>query len=406
MSAPLYKNNQMPANKDITGNKGLWFDRFYDQYDKETWDVLKPKHTDEEKGNSYWLLEYFHGKKVGNDDQLASFAAQQKSLAEDALQGCSQIFTANWHFVTGMGNPHPVENGFAWHPTLGVPYLTGAAVKGLVRNYIENNLEDTPENEKQLLLNWFGSEHKNPEKQIKENQAGNLIFFDAIPTEAVQLTVDIMTPHMGDWYQKGADNPNEAKTLPADWHDPVPITFLTCNKISLQFSFGFRQYPENKEKPAESIDKKDVVEVVNQALEYYGAGGKTATGYGSFSVDQKKAQALEEESQRLEKEKAKEEALKKAKSNLSPIAAKFFEASQKGNWEKDKNAFWANNMIEGWLDKLEENHDEQLKQSIMDLFEIHFKGALADPDKTKGKKNKPVYKPRVITVAKRILSLP
>jgi len=305
MSAPLYKNNQMPANKDITGNKGLWFDRFYDQYDKETWDVLKPKHNDEKKGNSYWLLEYFHDKQVGNDKRLASFAAQQKSLAEDALQGYSQIFTANWHFVTGMGNPHPVENGFAWHPTLGVPYLTGAAVKGLIRNYIENNLDDTEENKKKLLLNWFGSNDKDPGIDGYESQKGNLIFFDAIPTEAVQLTVDIMTPHMGDWYQKGADEPNQAKTLPADWHDPVPITFLACNKISLRFSFGFRQYPENKEKPAENIDKKDVAEVLNQALKYYGAGGKTATGYGQLFNQEDKEK--EEEAKRIAKKKESQE---------------------------------------------------------------------------------------------------
>lgn len=295
MSAPLYNNNQMPANKDITGNKGLWFDRFYDQYDKDTWEVLKPKHTDEHKGNSYWLLEYFHGKKVGNDNQLSSFAAQQKSLTEETLQGSSQIYTANWHFVTGMGNPHPVENGFVWHPTLGVPYLTGAAVKGLIRNYIENNLKDTEENKKQLLLNWFGSTDKDPGADAYESQKGNLIFFDAIPIEAVQLTVDIMTPHMGDWYQKGADKPNQAKTLPADWHDPVPIAFLACNKVSLQFSFGFRQYPENKDKPAEKIAKEDVIEVLNQALEWIGAGAKTAVGYGRFLSEEKIKQRQDEE---------------------------------------------------------------------------------------------------------------
>ena len=34
--------------------------------------------------------------------------------------------------VTGMGNPHPLESGFTWHPTLGMPYLPGSAV-GLVR---------------------------------------------------------------------------------------------------------------------------------------------------------------------------------------------------------------------------------------------------------------------------------
>jgi hypothetical protein len=38
-------------------------------------------------------------------------------------------------------------------------------------------------------------------------------------------------------------------------------------------------------------------------------------------------------------------------------------------------------------------------------MDIHFKGAMQDPEKTKGKKNKPVYKPRVQEVAKRLIAL-
>jgi CRISPR-associated protein Cmr6 len=36
-----------------------------------------------------------------------------------------------------LGNPHPVEKGFLWHPTLGTPSLPGSGVKGLVRAWVE-----------------------------------------------------------------------------------------------------------------------------------------------------------------------------------------------------------------------------------------------------------------------------
>ncbi len=407
MTAPLYKNNQAPNNNEVTGNKGLWFDRFYDQYDEATWEVLKPKNNDEKKGNSWWLTQYFHNKKVGNDTQLSHHSLQQKKLAED-LQGNSLIFSADWHMVTGMGNPHPVENGFAWHPTLGVPYLTGAAVKGLVRTYIENYLDADNKEKQALLLNWFGSTDKNPHSDNYITQTGNLIFFDALPVEPVELVVDIMTPHMGGWYQDGADNPDTPETVPADWHDPIPVTFLSTKEITLQFSFALRQYPENTSEDAkqhEAIDLEDVKLVLTNALKYLGAGGKTATGYGAMNLDTKRQEDQAELLQEQEDKQNKQNELESAKKNMTPLAAEFFEQSQINSWETDKNAFWKEGIIERWLEQLEEDNDPELKQAIVKLFEMHFQGAMENPDKTRGKKNKPVYKPRVITVAKRLLAI-
>ena len=409
MTAPLYNNHQMPEAKQVTdsdGNKGLWFDRFYDQYDDHNWEVLKPKHNDENKGNSYWLTKHFHGKKVGNADQLKQFSLQQSNLAK-SLGGESKAFKGNGHFVTGMGNPHPVENGLAWHPTLGVPYLTGAAVKGIVRNYIENYLDDTEENKKTLLLNWFGSTDKDPKKDGYETQAGNLIFFDAIPLEPVSLVVDIMTPHMGDWYQNGAKKPGDPKAVPADWHDPTPITFLAANNISLQFSYAMRQYPTitNSEYKPEAIDLEDITKVLTSALKYLGAGGKTATGYGQFSLDKKAEEDQQAQIKQQQKEAKKIAELEKAKSTMSKVAGEFFEESQKHNWETNKDAFLQQGIIESWVEKLEESPDKELQEQIEKLMEIHFKGVLADPEKTKGKKQKPVFKPRIQEIAKRLNAL-
>lgn len=280
MAAPLYQGLNMPQK--CQGHYGLWFERFFNQYSPHNWEFA------DNTQKSKWLQE-FHHQTVGHKEALANHA-QAQTLLSQTLAGKALTFKAQGHFVTGMGNPHPVENGFAWHPTLGVPYLTGAAVKGLVRAYIDNHLDVPLADKKKLLLAWFGSTSKDPTDKDYEAQAGALIFFDAIPTEPVRLGVDVMTPHMGDWYAKGAKEPNQAATVPADWHDPVPITFLVAHKITLLFSFALRQTaPE-----AKSIQLSDVAYVLEQALQYAGAGGKTATGYGGFIEDLQTLKALEE----------------------------------------------------------------------------------------------------------------
>ncbi len=303
MTAPLYSGCEKPIKCD--GNYGLWFECFFDQYDPRQWEVLKPTTNNNQMGNAYWLLKNFNNKKVGDDKQLASHTKAQMGLAT-SLKGQSHIFKASGHFVTGMGNPHPVENGFAWHPTLGVPYLTGAAVKGLIRSYIENYLDETAHDKPQLLLQWFGSTDKNPSADGYDSKAGELIFFDAFPTHPVTLGVDIMTPHMGKWYEKGGSDKDVGKpeAVPADWHDPVPVSFLVAKDITLQFSFALRR-------PNSGIELDDVKQALTLALEHAGAGGKTATGYGGFEADTKALQAL----QQVAKQEAKavaEKALKAA----------------------------------------------------------------------------------------------
>ena len=223
MTLPLYQTHNAPKERPITANAGLWYERFFDQFGYE-WQV-KDEKTD-------WLKNNFN-RSTGDAEQLENYAINQRKMSL-ALKGEGKVFTTQWHFVTGMGNPHPVENGMSWHPTLGVPYLTGAAVKGIVRSWLEVwEKESNDEQQKQKLLNWFGSTSKNTQEQDYEALTGSLIFFDALPIEPVLMNVDIMTPHMGKWYEKGGEIKNHLKEhdkVPADWHDPVPVPFLVIKK--------------------------------------------------------------------------------------------------------------------------------------------------------------------------------
>ncbi len=63
---------------------------------------------------------------------------RQASLAERFAEQVESIpakLTAP--LATGLGNPHPVENGFSFLSPYGVPYLPGSGIKGVVRRAAE-----------------------------------------------------------------------------------------------------------------------------------------------------------------------------------------------------------------------------------------------------------------------------
>ena len=251
---PLYRDAQ-GAEHGQGAHAGLWYTRFFDQYDQEL--EVPP-------GAKTAWIDGVTKEKVGDAGLLQRYATRQQALVA-ACGGRTLTMVTDWHFVTGLGNDHPVENGFAWHQTLGVPYLTGAAVKGLLRAWCEVWEEGF---DSAKILRWFGD----------TEQSGELIFFDAVPTRPVRLKADIMTPHYGDWYAHGADRPGRPDTTPADWHDPNPIPFLVVDKGE-PFQFAVARRAESE------IDLETVTNLLANALQQLGAGAKTATGYGRMKVD-------------------------------------------------------------------------------------------------------------------------
>ena len=301
MTVPLYHGHQMPTSPALSAHKGLWFERFFDQYD-HNWAVMQD-------GKKNWInaMSGF----CGDSDLLKTACQGQKSLC-CMLAGQVAELKTTWHFATGLGNPHPVENGFAWHPTLGVPYLTGAAVKGLVRTWVEAgwmefagiNEMEKKKNRHAVLYRWFGSEVVDPKDRAKlrekdfpppvkgdcpDTKAGMFIFFDAIPVAPVKLACDVMTPHYGQWYESGESIKiidNEPEKVPADWHSPVPVPFLVVKEASIMFSIAPRRKPRPGSEHTEiTAELGKVMLALTDALQYLGAGAKTAVGYGRFEVD-------------------------------------------------------------------------------------------------------------------------
>lgn len=205
---------------------------------------------------------------IGCEKLLALRITRLKELVR-ASKGICLLFITETRFVTGLGLEHPVENGFLWHTTLGVPYIPGTAVKGLVRNWVEQWQDDDDQLNPEVISRVFG-----PKDQNKEHAVGSVIFFDALPVKPVLLEADIMTPHYGPYYS----NPQDTSVAPGDWYGPTPIPFLT---VAPGQEFIFAVAPRDKEHMG---DLELVNEWLKEALVWVGVGAKTAIGYGRFKL--------------------------------------------------------------------------------------------------------------------------
>lgn len=270
MPLPLYKGLHALDKPQGQENMGLWFERFYSAYPDDFSKV-------DDRARTAWLKDGAR-KQIGDSARLKSKALQLRLLAK-SQGGDARVYSSTGQFVSGLGNPHPLENGFHWHPTLGMPYIPGSAVKGLLRGLIETAYAG--DDKANILLRWFGSE----DKKDTPERAGQFIFMDALPIEPCDLHTEVMTPHMGQWYAKGQKTPLAADTQPGDWHSPVPIAYLVARKLKLQFVIMPRS-------GSGSTELAQLWEALSAALLWMGAGAKTAIGFGQFKLDEDEELAL------------------------------------------------------------------------------------------------------------------
>ena len=270
MSLPLYNHAFHEENSLVKtpgkGNTGLWYNKFFWGWQKGKWQLKDEAKLDWikkvvwKKGNNDKEVT----RKIGDSHLLADSTNRINRLVQ-ALGGETRVYSTNWHLATGLGLSHPIENGITWHHTLGVPYLPGSAVKGIIRTWVEQWVEHSPENINRI----FGPCHEDKNNR-DEKTVGTIIFFDALPTQPVELASDIMTPHYHEYY-------SGTEKIPGDWSNPNPIPFLTVGAGQL---FLFAIAPRKEEN---TPDLDLVLQWLDEALTMIGAGAKTATGYGRFA---------------------------------------------------------------------------------------------------------------------------
>ncbi len=240
---PLYYGADILSLPD-GGNAGLWYDKFCC-----SWTSLSARDADFNKAK--WVGDATG--PCGDPDELQRRAERQSAMIEHLNGRCLDL-QATGPFVAGLGRAHPVKNGFLWHHGLGVPYLPGPSVKGAVSAWAKRwKAEDDV-----VCRRTLGS----------EGQVGDVIFFDALPTRPVVLKADVITPHYGDYDREGKP--------PGDWISPVPISFLS---VAARAIFRFAVAPRGQSGEA-SCDT--VCRWLEDALEWLGAGARTAVGYGRF----------------------------------------------------------------------------------------------------------------------------
>lgn len=295
MTYPLYRASaqaaqalgqhvQLPAP-----NVGLWWTRFYEGF-TAGWEVENASKKDFIERTAKWANQSEHASYAGR------LAQRQRQLCESLGGECMTLETIG-PMVTGSGISHPVENGFTFHPTLGLPYMPASGVKGLLRAWVEVWMaHDSDEQRDALVRDWFG--HSGHGQDDAAN-AGSLVFFDALPTGRMHMGCDIMTPHMGKWYEKGntTSPANFAQTAPGDWHSPVPVPFLVVHKgVSFQWAIAPRGSGDASVAAVRKAAASRALGELKQALEWMGAGAKTAVGYGRmFDVETERRQRVQED---------------------------------------------------------------------------------------------------------------
>lgn len=268
---------------------------------------------------------------------MKALAERQSHLAGVTPHMLSLDAKAIAPFTTGLGNEHPLENGFAFLNPYGLPYLAGSGVKGVLRQAA-----------RELASGQWGNEHGwSADKQFEirvngkslaismldalfglESQDGDtlhmrgaLSFWDVIPqmpNGTTSLHVEVMTPHQSHYYQQKKDSKSGSSTTPHDSGQPTPISFLTMPPDSCM-TFHVQCDLPHLQRLAPTLAEGDawgklLQAAFEHAFEWLGFGAKTAVGYGAM---QPNVQATRDrkEKQREQKEQAERQARQAA---LSP----------------------------------------------------------------------------------------
>lgn len=275
----LYKEvSKIDFQKPLQANAGLWFHKFPRRWSRKR---NKPVY---QPGDKHDWLSTVEGH-CGSGKLVAEFAERQVNLIR-ACGGIVLQLTNESRFVTGLGIEHPIENGFAWHHVLGTPYMPASGLKGLLRAWAESDLGADVDPPK--LQDLFGHHADYMKDTGVDAKAGRLILLDLLPMGRNKLVTDVLTPHYTSHYKyvpkaddeqesHGDNNKDPVADAPGDWHNPVPVPFLACEAGGV-WQTGI--LPGSLEATSDELELAKTW--LLDALAWFGAGAKTAVGYGRF----------------------------------------------------------------------------------------------------------------------------
>ncbi|HXH09563.1 MAG TPA: type III-B CRISPR module RAMP protein Cmr6 [Alphaproteobacteria bacterium] len=236
-------------------NLGLWLDRFalYEQRGT-TWELTPQAKRREDAPLNLQAI------KPLLEACIARWKAMLDSYRHQGFQVEQLTATPDWRIIVGLGAAHVLETSITLHRVYGFPWIPGSGLKGMTRAYAGLVLDKSERDDDFRRI--FGSQQEGKE------QAGEVIFLDAIPAQVPRFKLEVMNPHYGEYYRGGS-------TPPADWLSPVPVYFLTVERTPFLFALAARRKEANGLVGA-------AAQWLQAALSELGIGGKTAAGYGFF----------------------------------------------------------------------------------------------------------------------------
>ncbi len=283
-----------------------------------------------------------------------------------------------------------LENaGMSIHPHFNCPWMPGSGVKGVARHAAWCRWQESQSKEGAFNLAWvFGypTGDKKLNEFLKDNDwkydawAGTISFLPAFPIKNdFKAMVDIATSHHPDYY-------SVPSATAYDSENPKPLPFPVIEAGS-SFQFTIRPVrknglPEGTPSAEKLLDLAE--EFLKEGMTLYGAGAKTAAGYGWFSEDKELSEKIaNEQKEREEVAKKKKEEEQKAKAEadaiakMSPLERKVNELSKLSDDDFKRKI----NEIEG--------ADELVKKAIIICLQRDKKHIWDADKKAKPKKMKP-----------------
>lgn len=181
--------------------------------------------------------------------------------------------------LIGLSSGGALETGCAVHHTYGTPYLPGSSIKGAVRAWAQQHLQEPD------ALNYiFGCE---PDTQHDDGLSGEIIFHDAwwIPDSGGNrhknqpFAEEVVTVHHPEYYQSKGETPA------TDLDSPIPNAM-----IGVRGSFLFTL--ESNAAHDNTCWLNLTTFMLKQALSNNGIGAKTAAGYGYLKEDSSETERL------------------------------------------------------------------------------------------------------------------
>jgi len=204
-------------------------------------------------------------------------------MVEQAAQGNAYLWCGkvDGRLFLGTGGVSPLEAAVTLHHTYGLPSLPGSALKGLARAYASEKLDGQNRWIEQGQIDvLFGREPATVDGEWDGGDAGYVIFHDAwwIPgSNPHPLVREIVTVHHPNYYT------SKGSTPATDFDSPTPNV-----QVAIQGSFLFAV----EGPPAWAAF---AMKLLQAALQAWGAGAKTAAGYGYFDEDKTSQPSLNRE---------------------------------------------------------------------------------------------------------------